>query len=153
MDINAAAGSTQTATAANASAKGMDSVTGYDFMNLLIKQLQMQDPFEPMGNEEMVNQISTIRELEMNTRMSERLERLTEEQRFGAAAALIGKYVYGAVSDEDGNAFPVEGQVTSIRFNKQGEAFLELDSGEQLPLAKLERVTNAPEVTPEDVSS
>ena len=121
--------------------QGLQGVGANDFMTLLIKQLQFQDPFEPMGNEEMLAQMSTIRELEMTTRLSDKLEMLTDQQRFASVTALMGKYVQGDVSDEDGNTFPVEGVVNAIRFTAQGNVMLELDSGEALPLTGLQKVT------------
>ncbi len=121
---------------------GLGGISGEDFMKILIKQLQYQDPLKPMDNQQMVQQISTIRELEMNTRLGSKLEQLTDQQRFGAAAALIGKHVKGAVKDEDGNEFNLEGVVTSVRFTEKGEAILELDNGQSLPLAQLQEVTN-----------
>ncbi len=133
---------TQNTTTQAANAAGMSGMTGEDFMNVLVKQLQMQDPFEPMGNEEMLNQISTIRELETNTLLSDKLEQLTDDQRYGAVAALIGKQVTGKVTDEAGNTFEVEGIVSGIRFNPNGDTVLELDTGESLPISKLQSVTN-----------
>jgi len=130
-----------------ATSTGLAGISGDDFMNILVKQLQMQDPFKPMTNEEMVAQLSTIRELEMNTRMSGRLEQLTDQQRFGSAAALIGKYVKGTVSDANGNPFSLEGIVTGIRFTERGEVILELDTGDILPLVGVEQVTH-PEGAP-----
>jgi hypothetical protein len=32
---------------------GLGGISGNDFMNILVKQLQMQDPMKPMTNEEM----------------------------------------------------------------------------------------------------
>jgi len=110
-------------------------------MEILIAQLQYQDPFEPMGNEEMVAQIANIRELEMNTQLTSSLKQMTEQQRTGSAAALIGKYVRGEVSDAEGNVFDMEGIVTGIRFTEKGEAMLELDTGELLPLKSMTEVT------------
>ncbi len=141
MAVSALTGSTSAATTSTSSS-GLAGVSSADFMNILIKQLQMQDPFEPMSNEEMLSQISTIRELEMNTRLSNRLEQVTDQQRFGAAAALIGKYVEGKVSDADGNEFELKGIVTAVRFSSSGETQLELDTGEMLPLANVNKVTN-----------
>ncbi len=141
MAVSALTSSTST-TGSGTSSKGLTGVSSEDFMNILIKQLQMQDPFEPMTNEEMLSQISTIRELEMNTRLSNRLEQVTEQQRFGAAAALIGKHVEGKVSDTDGNEYEMEGTVNAIRFSSNGEALLELDTGETLPLVNVTKVTN-----------
>src|SRR5687768_2288751 len=123
--------------------KGVGGITGDDFMKILIKQLQMQDPLEPMNNQEMIAQMSTIRELEMNTRLSQKLEQLTDQQRFGSAASLICKHVKGMVTDAEGNEFEKEGMVISVRFTSKGEAMLELASGEVLPLANLEEVKNA----------
>jgi len=120
---------------------GLSSLTGEDFMNLLIQQLSNQDPLTPMSNEEMLNQISTIRQVEMNTRLTERLEQLTEQQRFGASAELIGKQVKGTVTDEDDNEYTKEGVVTSVVYGADGEITLELDNGESVPLSSLEEVT------------
>jgi len=125
------------------SKQGLADITGDDFINILVKQLQFQDPFEPMSNEEMVAQLSTIRELEMNTKLSQALEQITNQQRFGSAASLIGRLVRGNVLDDQGMDYEVSGVVKSVRFNANGEAMLELDNGEVLPLAKLEAVTEA----------
>lgn len=130
-------------------ANGLEGITGQDFLNVLVKQLQYQDPFEPMSNEEMVAQISTIRELEMNSKLVNNLDRLTTEQRFGAAAAMIGRMVSGAVADENGNEFGLTGIVTGIRFTESGATMLELDNGEVLPLSNVHQVTD-PQPSPED---
>ena len=120
----------------------LSGISGDDFMTILIKQLQYQDPFEPMTNEEMVAQISTIRELEMNTQMTANLQQLTEQQRFGAAAALIGKHALGAVADSEGNVYALEGIVTGIRFTSTGKVVLELDNGQFLPIEGLIQVSD-----------
>lgn len=134
--------STGSTATTSAMSKGLASMQSKDFLNILIKQLQMQDPLEPMGNAEMVNQLSTISELEMNTRLTDSLGQMTDQQRFGAAAVLIGKHVTGTVTDGNDNAFPMEGVVTGIRFTETGDVMLELDSGETLPLVNLKTVTN-----------
>ena len=133
-------------TAQMSGSAGLDGISGEDFMNILIKQLQYQDPFEPMTNEEMVGQISTIRELEMNTRLTSNLEQITEQQRFGSAAALIGKYASGTVADSEGTIFGVEGLVSGIRFTSTGGVILELDSGQMLPIEGLSHVSDADEI-------
>jgi flagellar basal-body rod modification protein FlgD len=121
----------------------LGGISGEDFMKVLIKQLQFQDPLKPMDNEQMVQQMATIRELEMNTSLSNKLAQLTDQQRFGAAAALIGRHVKGTMTDAEGNEFLAEGRVTAIRFTNKGEVILELDSGQSLPLGNLEEVTDA----------
>lgn len=142
MQVSAAASTGQASAVTNN--RGMSALSSEDFMNLLIKQLQLQDPMEPMGDEEMMKQMAIIRELEMNTRLTERLEQLTDQQRFGSAAVLIGRHVKGTLTDANGNKFTVEGQVQSVVFTSKGEIMLELDTGQTLPLAKLEEVKDPP---------
>jgi hypothetical protein len=50
--------------------------------------------------------------------------------------------VSGSVTDESGNTFEVEGVVSGIRFNPNGDTVLELDTGETLPISKLQSVTD-----------
>lgn len=142
ISSTAASASTDTTTAAS-----LSGMSGMDFMQILVKQLQYQDPFEPMGNDQMISQMANIRELEMNTRLTERLEQLTSQQRFGSAAALIGKYAVGEISTEDGTAIGIEGIITGLRFTSAGDVILELDTGDMLPLASVERVADVNDTT------
>lgn len=136
---------TSTGTSGTATAgRGLGDVSASDFMNILIKQLQYQDPFEPMDNQEMLNQMATIRELELTSRLTEKLDQLTDQQRFASVASLIGKFARGDVSDANGTSFPVEGVVNSITFTREGSVILELDNGQNLPLSKLKFVSEAP---------
>ncbi|HSW46289.1 MAG TPA: flagellar hook capping FlgD N-terminal domain-containing protein [Phycisphaerae bacterium] len=136
--VNAATNGTSTTVGV-----GIDGLKGDDFMKILMRQLQYQDPFKPMGNEEMINQIARIRELEMNSKLTDKLSNLGDQERFGAAAAMIGKYVRGAVQDANGNTYPMEGTVTGVRFSQKGEVLLELETGDLLPLIALARVANS----------
>ena len=119
-------------------------LTGEDFMKVLLKQLQFQDPLKPMDNQQMVQQMATIRELEMNTRLSQKLEQLTDQQRFAGAAALMGKRVQGTLTDDAGNEYQTAGVVKTIRFTDKGEIILDLDSGQSLPLATSVHVRRLP---------
>lgn len=138
-----ATSSATTLTGTGTSGGGLASISGSDFMNLLIKQLQYQDPLEPMSNQEMMQQMATIWQLETNTQLADQLEMVTDQQRFGSAAVLIGKYVQGTVSDDSGNEYTIDGVVKSVLFTPQGEVVLELENGYTLPLANLEQVMDA----------
>lgn len=135
---NSAAGTTATPAAS------MGSISGNDFLKVLLAQLQFQDPLKPMDNQQMVQQMATIRELEMNTNLSKKLEQLTDQQRFSGATALMGKHVKGTLADSDGKEYPVEGVVKSVRFTDKGDVILELDSGQSLPIASLEQIEDQP---------
>jgi flagellar basal-body rod modification protein FlgD len=53
------------------------SLGSMDFLNLLITQLQYQDPTEPVDNTEMVNQMTQFSQLESLTSIDEKLDELT----------------------------------------------------------------------------
>jgi flagellar basal-body rod modification protein FlgD len=138
---------TSTPTTSTSTNRGLAGIAGTDFMNLLIKQLQYQDPLQPMTNQEMMQQMATIRQLEANTQLSDSLQQITDQERFGSAAALIGRQVQGVVADDNGNQYTLEGVVKSVVFASDGSVHLELDSGGTLPLANLQLVMDADSTT------
>ena len=71
------------------------------------------------------------------------MKNLTEQQRFGAATSLIGRYVR-STPQESGQT--IEGRVESIRFNPDGKAVLALSSGTTLPIDQLETVEGPEEM-------
>jgi flagellar basal-body rod modification protein FlgD len=116
---------------------GLPGLGSDDFLRLLITQLRNQDPLEPVGNEELLQQIASVREIELSTTLADSLRVLTGEQRFGSASALIGQFVT-SVADENGVA--QSGLVEGIRFDDQGRPILRLSNGSELPLDQLARV-------------
>lgn len=127
---------------AGANRQSLATIEPGDFMNILLKQLQYQDPFEPMDNDQMLSQISQIRNMEMSMTLTESLKTLTEQQRMSSAAAMIGQYVTGTVKDADGNAYVLAGLVRGISFDNNGQPILNLDSGAALPLKNLTSVVD-----------
>lgn len=105
-----------------------------DFLKLLITQMTSQDPLEPTGNEELLQQISSIRNIELSTTLTDSLRTLTGQQRFASASSLIGQYVAGAPKD-DGSA--VSGVVSAVRFDAEGRPTLQLANGSTLPLEEV----------------
>ena len=85
---------------------GISQLTSEDFLKMLITQLENQDPTQPMTNEELLNQISMMRDLQANMELSETLKSMSEaltanlvSQQLSAAASLIGKIVTGKTKD------------------------------------------------------
>lgn len=137
MDINAI---NTTAPRPTGAGGGVNDLTSDDFLRLLVTQLSQQDPLQPTSNEAILQQLSAIRDIQASTSLSESLHTLTNNQRFGAAASLIGKHVNGKIVDEQGETRELSGVVSSIRFDADGRTLLELDSGDSLPLEELESV-------------
>jgi flagellar basal-body rod modification protein FlgD len=112
----------------------MADLTSQDFLKLLVTQLTYQDPLEPMGNEELLRQISSIREIELSTTLSDSLRNLTGQQHFSSVSGMIGQHVT-TVPDEVGAT--VSGVVVGVRFTSSGEAVLVLSNGVETPLQQV----------------
>jgi flagellar basal-body rod modification protein FlgD len=124
-------------------ANGFEDLGSDDFLKLLITQLVNQDPLEPTGNEELLAQIASIREIELSTAMTSSLKSLTGRQDFASSSALIGQFVTGQPGD-DGSR--VEGLVIGVSFEADGQAILNLADGRALPLQQVASIQDAGEM-------
>lgn len=78
---------------------GFNGLTSETFLKLLITQLQNQDPTNPVGNEELLNQLSTMRNLQANIELSDSLKAFASNQQLTAGAAFLGKSIAGKDAD------------------------------------------------------
>lgn len=74
---------------------GFNALTSEDFLKLLITQLQNQDPTEPMGNEELLGQLSQMRSLQSNLELGDAMKAISMNQNLSTASGFIGKTVAG----------------------------------------------------------
>lgn len=121
--------------------RGISSMKSEDFFKMLVTELRQQDPFEPAKTADMIGQVSQIRSIELSTALTGSLEQLSQQQRTAGASELLGKYVTASVPGADGRPSEVSGVVTGVRFNPDGTAVLELDSGASVMAAHVTRVT------------
>jgi flagellar basal-body rod modification protein FlgD len=96
-----------------------------DFLKLLITELQNQDPLNPMDNNEILQQVSQIREIESNSRLTDTLEAVLLGQALSTASSLIGRYVEALTDD----GTRVTGRVERISV-VEGEPVLHVDGHE-----------------------
>jgi flagellar basal-body rod modification protein FlgD len=96
------------------------------FLQLMITELQNQDPLNPLDNKDMLAQISQIREVGATDKLTETLNSVLLGQNIASSTNLIGADV-NAVSD-DGQR--VNGLVKQVSIeNGQPKLRLELDTG------------------------
>ncbi len=129
--------------------RGFSDMSSEDFFGLLIAELRNQDPLKPTDNQQLLNQMSTIRQMEQSTNLNKTLQSLAGEQRFGSTAGLMGHYVFGTVTNGAGNPIDIEGVVIGVQYNSKGEATLELHNGQSLPAGKVALVTLVENLPPE----
>ncbi len=136
MDVTQIASNVSGAPEASRSASDLSSD---DFFKLLIAQLTNQDPMEPTSNAELLQQISSIRDIELSTTLTASLQKLAGQQQFGSASMLIGQYVT-SVADSHGNV--KEGTVVGVKFDPQGRPTLQLSSGIELDMSQLASIVS-----------
>ncbi|MCA9106208.1 MAG: hypothetical protein KDA83_12310 [Planctomycetales bacterium] len=71
------------------------NVTSDDFLQLIITELQNQDPLEPTSNSEFLQQITQIREISASDKLTETLDQVLAGQNLTMASGLIGREVIG----------------------------------------------------------
>lgn len=91
------------------------------FLELMIAELQNQDPLDPADNEQLLNQIYQIRQIESDDALTETLQSVLLGQNVSSATNLIGADVIGLTDAGQ----RVTGNVRSVAIN-DGEPQLEI---------------------------
>ena len=119
-----------------------------DFINMMVTQLQNQDPMEPAKNEQLLAQMSQIGQLQSQQELTSNQKLLTDsiktmvlQNNIGAASNLIGKDVAGPeVLNASGKVVSqISGKVEGVSIKGNG-VVLRLDSGDTLELDKVTSV-------------
>jgi flagellar basal-body rod modification protein FlgD len=79
--------------------QSMDDLNSSDFLQLMIKELQQQDPLNPMDNNQLVQQINSIRQLSSTTALTDTLSSVLIGQNIATASGMIGKNVKALADD------------------------------------------------------
>lgn len=125
------------------SPRGLGGISTEQFLKIMITELQQQDPLAPVDNQQLLQQVSQIRSLEMTSELNESFKSLPlqlnesfrsflMQQQITSAGAMIGKQVSGlnAVGEQ------VSGVVASVRVEND-EIFLELGDGRQMSMSRV----------------
>lgn len=118
------------------------------FLQLLVMQMQYQDPLEPVQNTEMLAQLAQFSALEQSIKTNttvanlvDQIKSLSQKMEFlsmSASQQMIGKYIEGSTA----NGEPVKGKVTRISVDK-GTVLLEVGSA-QVPITNVQSIRNEP---------
>lgn len=126
---------TTPASATPATAK--NTMTGSDFIKVMLAQLQQQDPLNPQDSGQLLTQMSDIASLQTNQTLSSTLTGMNLQQSIGSGANMIGKSVQGI----DATGASITGTVTSVSVQGQSVS-LQLDSNATLPINNVTSITN-----------
>jgi flagellar basal-body rod modification protein FlgD len=122
MDINSlVSGNTLSAESAGKTSKEMGKE---DFLNLLVLQMQNQDPLEPMDNQAMLAQMAQFSSLEQMSNLNDNFTNANSMSSFMDATRLIGKEVSLLnPNSSPENPEPLVSEVKSVSFSSSGPVF------------------------------
>ncbi len=103
-------GSVNSPTDATKKPKDLKDLDINQFLQLMISELTNQDPLNPMDNNELVQQIGSIREIAATDKLTTSLDLVQSGQSLTTASSLIGKTIK-ALTDENEN---IEGVVERV---------------------------------------
>lgn len=97
--ITANSGTSATSKSQKEKDNTLQSLDTDQFLKLMISELQNQDPLDPLKNNEILAQISQIREIGATTQLSSTLDAVLLGQNLTSATSMIGKQIEALTDD------------------------------------------------------
>jgi flagellar basal-body rod modification protein FlgD len=123
-------------TSSAADGLGANGVNADTFLQLLVAQLQYQNPDSPVDSTQFLSQTASFEEVQELGSLQTSLSSLVTSQQAGAATSMLGQHVTG--TDQSGN--PVSGVVSGIQLTSSGP-LLNVGSS-TVPFASVTSVTS-----------
>lgn len=118
-------------------ANGFAELSSGEFLQIILSELSNQDPLAPNDTAAILEQLSSIRNIESQVQLDEKLSDLVTQNAISTSANMIGQFVRGL----DGNNNVVEGIVESLTV-QEGEPVLNLAGVGQLAAERVTDVKN-----------
>src|SRR5262245_48261255 len=114
-------------TAPSSTQDAFSSLNSEQFVKIIFTELSKQDPLQPNDSKALLEQLSSLRNIQSGIDLSTKLNALVAQNELSAASGLIGRTVSG-VSDQYER---VQGVVQKV-IRDQGGAVLSLVGGQQI---------------------
>ena len=137
--VQALASGTPTTTVANPNA----NLNSSDFINMMLTELQNQDPLNPTDSQALLSQMSSIGQLQSSTQLQSTLTQFSFQSQLASAGNLIGKTVMGLDASQNNTA----GVVTAVTA-QNSQVWLQLNNGDQVQMANVTAIAGSLPTTP-----
>lgn len=132
-----AIGGTATAQATQTTSNAFAELSSSEFVNILVTELTQQDPFKPNDSGAILEQLSSLRNIESQMTLQTQLQTMVDQNAISSASGLIGQQVSGLNSSNQA----VTGIVRSIVI-ENGKPILKLQDGTRLEASRVTDVAN-----------
>jgi flagellar basal-body rod modification protein FlgD len=99
-----------------------------NYLQLLVTQLQNQDPLNPLDNQQMAAQLAQFSQLQQTENLNSSFSKVLDSVQRSYAGSLIGKQVSYATPAADGTTQTGAGQVQQVTIGSDGAILLAVDS-------------------------
>ena len=111
------------------------------FLELMVKQLQNQDPMAPADSDQFMTQMAQFSSLEQQINLNDLFESFLGFQALTQASSMIGKEVQAISFTDDGASKIVEGKVEEVIL-LNGNPILKLSSGDEVAIQAVVKVSD-----------
>jgi len=125
------------------STSAFSTLASEDFIRVMFTELTNQDPSAPNDSQALLEQISSIRSIESDLSLTERLEEIALQSEIASSGSLLGKFVTGL---NDSGA-EVLGYVDSISITREGTV-LNLSTGQSVAMRRVQEVIDPALIAP-----
>jgi len=118
---------TQNPAASSTSASDNSTLDYDDFLQLMVAQLQNQDPLNPTDSTEYMSQIAQFSSVEQGINTNSKLDQLLANSNISQASTIVGH----TLTSSDGT---MSGIIASVKITDSGLTAI-LDNGQEVPIA------------------
>lgn len=145
MSAASALGGTSAGESTGNGVNRFNELTSEKFVKIMMAEMTKQDPLKPNDSNALLQQVSSIRQIEGDLSLQKNLQNLVGQNQFAAASNMLGAQVTG-ISEENSR---VVGIVTSVLRTTKGPVLM-LNTGARVPVDNVDGVTFAmPEPDPD----
>lgn len=132
-----AIGGTATAQVTQPRSNSFGELSSEEFINIMVTELTQQDPFKPNDSSAILEQLSSLRNIESQVSLQEQLKTMVDQNAISSASGLIGQQVTGLNSSNQS----VSGIVRSVVI-ENGTPILKLQDGTRIEASRITDVAN-----------
>lgn len=127
-------------------ANGFAELSSNEFLQIILAELSNQDPLAPNDTAAILEQLSSIRNIESQVQLEDKLDTLVTQNAIAAGSQMIGSYVAGLDKNND----RVEGLVDSLSV-QDGKPVLKLASGKEIAAERVTEVADLSDLNGQQV--
>jgi flagellar basal-body rod modification protein FlgD len=121
-------------------ANAFSELSSEEFVKIMFAELSNQDPLKPNDSTQMLEQLSSLRSIQSDMNLTEKLESILTQNQLSTAGSLIGKYVSGLTAGGQ----RVVGEVVAVSRNADGP-ILRLSNNFILPFSNVDIMQGVPQ--------